>query len=103
GGGREDGCARAAEREAVRATDGGELLKLAEEAIRAKDQRRACAAAQRYGQQGHDARALFALLLRFAVSEDGALHAEKYFRTVMEEFATVRPAFRWQHLTALAR
>ena len=46
---------------------------------------------------------LFDLLLRYAVSEDGALHAEKYYRTVSEEFAAARPAFRWRQLTALAR
>ena len=57
----------------------------------------------RYGQEGHDPKALFALLLRYAVSEDGALHAEKYYRTVNEEFASVRPPFRWRHLIALAR
>jgi hypothetical protein len=92
-----------ADLEVVRENDPATLLKLAEEAIRARDQRRACAVAQRYGQQGHDAKALFALLLRFAVTEDGALHAEKYFRTVSEEFTQVRPAYRWQHLIALAR
>lgn len=37
------------------------------------------------------------------VSEDGALHAEKYYRTVTEEFAAVRPAFHWRQLVALAR
>ena len=52
---------------------------------------------------GHDPRQLFALLLRFAVSEDGALHAEKYYRTVSDEFASTRPAFRWRQLVALAR
>jgi hypothetical protein len=93
----------AADLELVKEKDPAALLKLADEAIRAKDQKRACAVAHAYGQQGHDARALFGLLLRFAVSEDGALHAEKYFRTVSEEFATVRPAFRWRHLVALAR
>ena len=35
--------------------------------------------------------------------EDGALHAEKYYRTVTEEFAASRPAFRWRQLVALAR
>ena len=34
---------------------------------------------------------------RYAISEDGALHAEKYYRTVTEEFAAARPAFRWRH------
>jgi hypothetical protein len=42
-------------------------------------------------------------LLKYAVSEDGALHAEKYYRTVCEEFAETRPAFRWRQLIALAR
>jgi hypothetical protein len=41
--------------------------------------------------------------LRYAVSEDGALHAEKYYRTVTEEFASIRPAFRWRELVGLAR
>jgi hypothetical protein len=42
-------------------------------------------------------------MLRYAVSEDGALHAEKYSRTVSEEFASTRPAYRWRQLVALAR
>ena len=57
----------------------------------------------RYGELGHPARPAFDLLLRYAVSEDGALHAEKYYRTVTEEFAAARPAFRWRQLAALAR
>jgi hypothetical protein len=48
-------------------------------------------------------KAVFELLLRFAVSEDGALHAEKYYQTCRDEFYRTRPAFRWRHLTALAR
>jgi hypothetical protein len=56
-----------------------------------------------YGQLGHDPRPVFDLLLRYAVSEDGALHAEKFYRTCAEEFAGTRPAFRWRHLVALAR
>jgi hypothetical protein len=79
------------------------LLRETEAAIRAHDQPRASAAAHRYGELGHAPRALFDLLLRYAVSEDGALHAEKYYRTVTEEFNTTRAAFRWRHLTALAR
>ena len=39
----------------------------------------------------------------FAVSEDGALHAEKFYRTVTEEFESSRPAFRSRYLVALAR
>ena len=74
-----------------------------EDAIRAKDQPRACAAVAAYGAAGHESRPMFDLMLRFAVSEDGSLHAEKYYRTVTEEFAASRPAFRWRQLVALAR
>jgi hypothetical protein len=42
-------------------------------------------------------------MLKYAISEDGALHAEKYYRTTSEEFAATRPAFRWRQLVALAR
>jgi len=79
------------------------LLREAEAAIRNRDQALACAAVHRYGALGHPARPVFDLLLTFAVSEDGALHAEKYYRTVSEEFAAFRPAFRWRQLVALAR
>jgi hypothetical protein len=89
--------------EKVKAKDAAGLLRLAEEAIKANDQAGACAAIHRYGELGHPARGAFDLLLRYAVSEDGALHAEKYYRTVAEEFPTTRPAFRWRHLAALAR
>ena len=43
------------------------------------------------------------MLLGYACSEDGALHAEKFYRTVREEFTETRPAFRSRHLVALAR
>jgi hypothetical protein len=79
------------------------LLKEAEEAIRGNLQARAAAVAHRYGELGHPARPLFDLMLKYAVSEDGSLHAEKYYRTVSEEFAAIRPAFRWRQLVALAR
>ena len=46
---------------------------------------------------------MFDLMLRYAVSEDGALHAEKYYRTASDEFAATREAFRWRQLVALAR
>jgi len=89
--------------EKVGETDPEKLLVQAHEAIRAEDQARACAIVHRYGQLGLPARAVFDLLLGYAVSEDGALHAEKFYRTVVEEFETTRPAFRWRHLDALAR
>jgi hypothetical protein len=89
--------------EKVKAKDAAGLLKEAEGAIRDKDQFRACAVVHRHGALGHDPRPIFDLLLRYAISEEGALHAEKYFQTVSEEFAFLRPAFRWRELTALAR
>ncbi len=89
--------------EKVTATDADALLRQADEAIRAGDQAKACAIVHRYGQLGLPPRRVFDLMLGFAVSEDGALHAEKYYRTVVEEFETTRPALRWRHLDALAR
>jgi hypothetical protein len=84
-------------------TDPAALLHQAEEAIRGNLQAHACAAVHRYGQLGHNPRPAFDLLLKFATSEDGSLHAEKFYRTACEEFASTRPAFRWRQLTALAR
>ena len=52
---------------------------------------------------GNPAKPIFDCLRRYGVSEDGALHAEKYFRTVAEEFSTTREEFRWRHLIGLAR
>jgi len=72
-------------------------------AIEAKDQARACALVHRYGTLDRPARPVFDMMLTYAISEDGALHAEKYYRTVSEEFASTRPAFRWRHLAGLAR
>jgi hypothetical protein len=89
--------------DAVKGTDAAALLGEAEAAIRGKDQVRACAVVHRYGELGHLPRPVFDLLLKYAISEDGALHAEKYYRTVSEEFATTRPAFCWRHLVGLAR
>ena len=74
-----------------------------DEAIRGNLQGRASGVVHRYGELGNDPRGVFDLLRGYAISEDGALHAEKFFRTVTEEFATTRPAFRWRHLCALAR
>ncbi len=87
----------------IKATEPETLLREAEEAIRQNLQARAATIVHRYGQLGHEPRPVFDLMLRYAVSEDGALHAEKYYRTVSEEFSAARPAFRWRQLTALAR
>ena len=79
------------------------LLDQLDAAIRAKDQSAACTHVYRLGELDQSPRTVFDRLLRYAVSEDGALHAEKYYRTVSEEFAATRPAFRWRQLVALAR
>lgn len=87
----------------VKPADVAGLLGEAETAIRANDQLRATAVIARYGQLGHAPRPVFDLMLKFATSEDGALHAEKYYNTVNAEFAVMRPAHRWNQLVALAR
>jgi hypothetical protein len=71
--------------------------------VKGQDQATASALVHRYGALGHPPRPVFDMLLKYAVSEDGALHAEKYYRTVTEEFAASRPAFRWRQLVSLAR
>ncbi|MFQ5733665.1 MAG: hypothetical protein ACE5KM_17140 [Planctomycetaceae bacterium] len=90
-------------REKVRGKDPKALLREADGAIREKNQGAACAAVQRYGELGGKSRPLFDLLLRYAVSEEGALHAEKYYHTVSDEFRTLPAPFRWRQLVALAR
>jgi hypothetical protein len=87
----------------VTSTDPSSLLQEADGAIRQNLQGHAAAIIHRYSELGHDPRPVFDLMLRYAVSEDGALHAEKFYRTVTEEFAAHRPAFRWRQLVALAR
>jgi hypothetical protein len=89
--------------ETVRSIDPARLLGELPSAIRGNDQARACALVHRLGESGSDPRAIFDLLLGYAVSEDGALHAEKFYRTTLEEFSSTRPAFRWRQLVALAR
>ena len=87
----------------MKATDAEALLREADGAIRGNLQAHAAAAIARYGELGHDPKAAFDLMRRYATSEDGALHAEKYYRTCSEEFANTRPVYRWRHLVSLAR
>ncbi len=87
----------------MKTTEPEALLREAEGAIRGNLQAQAAAVIHRYGELGHDPKGAFDLMRRFATSEDGALHAEKYYRTCSEEFATTRPVFRWRHLVSLAR
>lgn len=87
----------------VKATDPAALLAEADEAIRQNMQARAAAVVHRYGLLGHAPGPVFDLMLSYAISEDGSLHGEKYFRTASMEFAATRPTYRWRQLTALAR
>jgi len=90
--------------DAVRRVAADALLRELDGAVREKNQPRAAALTHRIGETNPAAaRDVFALLRGYAISEDGALHAEKYYRTVTEEFAAARPAFRWRQLVALAR
>lgn len=89
--------------QAGKLTDADTLLREADEAIRGNLQARASALVHRYGELGYAPRPVFDLLLRYAVSEDGSLHAEKFYRTSVEEFTAARAAFRWRYLVALAR
>jgi hypothetical protein len=89
--------------EKVEGKDAEKLLAALDEAIKGKDQKRAAAVTSKYGSLGCDDKALFALLRKHGTNEDGALHAEKYFQTVSEEYARSRAKFRWMHAVALAR
>jgi len=80
-----------------------DLLAQLTDAIQNNLQGLATAVVHRYGELNLPAEPLFRHLVRFAVSEDGALHAEKYFQTVWDDFNATRPAFRWRHLVSLAR
>jgi hypothetical protein len=95
---------RADAREGVKGVAADSMMKELDAAIKDKDQARAAALTARIGTESPDSgKDVFALLRNFAVTEDGALHAEKYYGTTSDEFATMRPAFRWRQLVALAR
>lgn len=79
------------------------LLRELDGAVRSNDQELAVALVERYTHAGHDVKPVFETLLKYAVSEDGALHAEKYYRTIREEYANSRAKYRATHLVALAR
>ncbi len=100
---RKESFPRAEDLEAVKAATPEALLGALDGAIRENNQLGAMAVAAKIGKLDLPARPIFDLLLGYAISEDGRLHAEKYYRTVSEEFATIRPAFRWRQLIALAR
>jgi hypothetical protein len=87
----------------IRSSEPDQLLVLLDEAIRNNLQGQATAIAQHYGELELPAKGLFHKLVEYAVSEDGALHAEKYFQTVWDDFHTTRASLRWNHLVGLAR
>ncbi len=80
-----------------------ELIKQLHEAVTNNLQGQASAIAHVYGQKKFPAEPIFKALLKYAVSEDGALHAEKYFQTVWDDFHFTRESLRWQHVASLAR
>lgn len=84
-------------------TDADKLLARLDDAVVNNLQGNACAIAHRYGELGLPVDKIFSTLLRYAVSEDGALHAEKYFNTVWDDFHATRPSLRWRHISSLAR
>ena len=88
---------------AVKSNDKNDLLGDLADAIKTNNQLAACAIVERYRDCHHAAGNVFDVLRGYAVSEDGRLHAEKYYRTVTEEFATTRESLRWRQLVALAR
>ncbi|HSH15283.1 MAG TPA: hypothetical protein VLD18_04555, partial [Verrucomicrobiae bacterium] len=79
------------------------LMKQLDGAIRENDQERACAVMKLYAAGDHEIRPALDLLVGYATSEDGALHAEKYYLTATSDYADTRPEFRWRHLVGLAR
>ena len=91
--------------DAIRAKklDADALIAELNNAVQSKNQAKAMAIVKSWETAGHPAKPVFDCLRRYAVSEDGALHAEKYFRTVTEEFSVARTEFRWRHLIGLAR
>ncbi len=98
-----DAYPRADHRELVKGVRPDVLMKELDAAIRDKDQVRAAALTARLGEKPESAKDVFALFRGYATSEDGALHAEKYYATVTDEFTRARTAFKWRQLVALAR
>ena len=89
--------------ERLAANDADGLLAKLDDSIQNNLQAHAAAVVHRYGELSLPVDRLFATLACYATSEDGALHAEKYFHTVWDDFHATRPSARWRHLVALAR
>lgn len=93
----------AEELEAVTISSEAELLTELKAAIERQDQGQACSLVARYGSLQLPERPVFDLLKTYAISQDGALHAEKYFHTTSSDFRMTHEAARWKHAVALAR
>ena len=89
--------------ERIQESDPTALLSQLDDAIKNNLQSQSAAILARYGQLGHDPKIAFDCMLKYAISEDGALHAEKYYRTVREEFEVAAPEHRWDFAISLAR
>jgi hypothetical protein len=94
---------RADVRERVRPGSIYQAVRQLDAAIQAKDQALSAGVVEYVSTLEVSPRPILDVILRHTVSQDGALHGEKYYRTATEEFAATRPAFRWRHLIALAR
>ena len=86
----------------VQELDANRLTGALREATTGGDQPLAGAIAHRMAELGQDEQ-LFDALRMIAVSQDGALHAEKYQLTARSQHAMSRKAFRQEHLVAYAR
>jgi hypothetical protein len=87
----------------LRTGDAKVLLGQLADTVEAGDQALAVAAVEHCGDAGVETERVLDLLLHYGTTQDGALHAEKYFSTVVEDLASARPAFRRRHLRGLAR
>lgn len=87
----------------IRKLANNRLLPSLEDAIRNNSQIRAAAITHRLIELNQPVRPVWDLLLRYAISEDGALHHEKFYRTTVEEYNSVRAPFKSRFLIALAR
>ncbi len=87
----------------VTSEDPKTLLVELDGAIREKNQELVCGVVRRYCDLGHSHRPVLDLLLGYATSEDGALHAEKYYRTTTDELARSRKQHQARQLVGLAR
>jgi hypothetical protein len=87
----------------VESRESADLLGMLNECIRSQDQAGAAAAASCYTKLGHPVAELIKVLRDVSLRSDGALHAEKYYRTQLEAMTSDRASFRMHHAAALAR